>query len=117
VIGVLCLEATMFQVILPVICAGALAAWDASWPSRAPAAWLVGWFGRPPTRWIAAPVFRINQAMLVLLCLGSVLADAAGAPTLGWVVAALAGVLAIATAVTGRPMTGMIATKSRGGPS
>jgi hypothetical protein len=55
--------------------------------------------------------------MLVLLCLGSVLADAAGAPTLGWVVAALAGVLAIATAVTGRPMTGMIATKSRGGPS
>jgi hypothetical protein len=116
-IGVLCVEASVFRVILPVMCAGVIAGLDAAWPTRGPAAWLVLRFGRPPVRWVAPSVVRSGQAVLAGLCVAAVVADAAGAHTVCWVLAAVVGALGLFAAAAGRPALGARMTRFGAGPS
>jgi hypothetical protein len=116
-IGVLCLEASVFQVALPVMCACVLAALETVWPTQAPAAWIVRRLGRRPVRWVAVRIVRVGQGALAALCAAALAADAAGASGVCWVVSAAVGVLALLATVSGRPVIGVLATASRRGAS
>ncbi len=106
-VGLLCLEGGLFRQIIPVAVAGALAAWDVVAPGASPAARLVGWVGRPPVAFVPRSDVRRGQGALAVACLAAVVAAAAGATTLAWVLAVLAGLVGILACILGRPALGL----------
>lgn len=114
-VGILCLEASLFRQIIPVALAGVLAGWDVVAPGSSPAAWLVRTFGYPAAAIVPIAEVRLGQGALAVLCLASVGAAAAGVPTVAWAVAAVVGVLGIVASILGRPSLG-ISRRPRGRP-
>jgi hypothetical protein len=106
-VGILCLEGGLFRQIIPVALAGALAAWDVAAPGASPAALLVRWVGRPPVAFVPRGDVRRGQGALAVACLAAVVAAAAGATTLAWVLAVLAGLAGILACILGRPALGL----------
>jgi len=105
-VGILCLEASVFRQIIPVAVAGVLAGWDAVAPGTSPAAWLVRKFGNAPAAFVPTSAVRVGQGVLAALCLLAVVAAAAGATSVAWVIAAAVGVLGIVACILGRPSLG-----------
>jgi hypothetical protein len=107
VVGIMALEGAVFAQIIPIAVAGALAAWDSVALGRGPAAWLVRRFGVPPREWITAGEVRVGQGIVASLCLASVVLQAADVHPVSWALGALAGVVAVAGAIAGRPSLGL----------
>ena len=113
-VGILCLEASVFGQIIPVALAGVLAGWDAVAPGRSPASWLVRRLGNPPAAFVPAAELRVGQGVLAALCLGAVIAAAGALTVLAWAIAAAVGGLGILACIVGRPALG--AWSRSGGP-
>jgi len=107
-VGLMSLEGGLFRQIIPVAVAGLLAAWDAAAPGASPAPRLVRWVGRPPVALVTRRELRWGQGTLAAACLGAVVAAAASATALAWLLAIVAGIAGIVACVIGRPALGLL---------
>jgi len=112
-VGIMSLEGGIFRQIIPVAVAGLLAAWDLVAPGASPAPRLVAWIGRPPVGVVTQGEVRLGQGLLALACLAALVAAAAGAAEVAWVLAIAAGVLGIAAGLLGRPAFGIVPPTGR----